>query len=69
MSKLLSFVLSCVVPIKVVLCAKVYTKESRVDVLPKSIASLAAITKSEHPADVAYVKVVKPVVFLHSENR
>ena len=69
MRKLLSFVLSSVIPIEVLLCAKVNTKQSRVDVLPEGVAGLAAIAKSVHPTDVAYVKVVEPVVFLHSKNR
>ena len=69
MRKLLSFVLSSVIPIEVLLCAKVNTKQSRVDVLPEGVAGLAAIAKSKHAADVTHVKVVEPVVFLHSKNR
>jgi hypothetical protein len=69
MSYVLSFVLGLVVPGKVAFSTKVQSKLWRVNVLPECVASLTTIPKTKHTANTGDVKIIKPVVLLHSEHR
>lgn len=65
---LLGLILSLVIPRKIVFCAYEHPKLRRINVLPECVTGLASISKPEHTANTGDVKIIKPVVLLHSKN-